>query len=157
MCRSINWIRGATYLAVLSSLSCLIPDRDIVIRNKCGREWVASTAGAYGYSGSGDKEFIRTDTNAWVSHDHCLSPKNSDDLDDVTSDLAGDILSNIALECEARAAELNLMDIDSTCVLTANYAYIGPCYIPGGCSDGDTGTPNTESESESGSGSESSL
>lgn len=130
-------------------LACLIPDRDIVIRNTCGDEWVASTAGAYGYNGAGEAVEIRTETSGWVRHEHCLTPVESAEVVDLTSDGAAALLVDIYERCQARASELGIVDIDESCASTADIAPLGSCYIEGGCSEGaETGAPAPTDEGE---------
>jgi hypothetical protein len=71
---------------------------------------------------------------------------------DPTNDLPADLISNIALICEARAAELGLVDTDQTCVSTAAVVYIGECQRPSaGCSEPPVDTGDETGGDETGS------
>jgi hypothetical protein len=130
----------AMYLAALS-MSCIIPDKDIVVvmADPCGQEWGVQTVGAYGYNGIGKTEDIKDDNQEWLTIRFCLNDAQSAQMADPMSELAGQALSDLVLICEARAYEMGIADLDGTCVMTADIVYFGTCSSPPAGCDEETG------------------
>lgn len=138
MTRLITTLSILSLACAAGVAACIIPDREIqvVVKNPCGEEWAAQTPGAYGYDGSSAKIYITTDNDAWISEHYCLNHADGVEAADIYSDLAADMLSHVVLTCQERAANLGLVDIDNTCISTADVVYIGKCQHPkGGCED----------------------
>lgn len=118
--------------------ACIIPDKDIVVivSDPCGEEWAVQTVGAYGYDTSGLKVPIKAPNEQWISQNYCLNEAQGAQMVDPTSDLASELLFHIALVCQARATEMDVVDTDQTCTTKANIAYIGECQQPSaGCEE----------------------
>jgi hypothetical protein len=133
-----NTNRGHALCLVGLSMSCIIPDKDIVVvmADPCGEEWGVQTVGAYGYNGIGKTEDIKDDNQESLTVRFCLNETQSAQMADPTSEFAAQVLGDIALICEARAYEMGIADLDSTCVMTADIVYFGTCSSPpAGCGE----------------------
>ena len=148
MSTRVYFIVGAATFSVLGA-SCIIPDTDIVVKiaDPCGEQWTVQTVGAYGYTAVGQVRDIKNDKEDWLSKTYCFNAADSKFLEDPTSTLANNLLTDIVADCEARAYELGILDTDQTCVTKANLAWVGPCESPmGGCVEPPEDSGNDEAE-----------
>ncbi len=116
-------------LAIILPCACILPDTGIQILTGCGELWVAETAGAYGYNATNQKIFIKTDSDGWIAKSYCVTEQQHQELDDITSDLAADLVGDIYDRCLQRAADLNIQDVDQTCAENATIGYAGECKV----------------------------
>lgn len=132
-------------LVAATASGCILPDIGIVVyaTQGCGYQYVASTNGASGYTGSGVFTPILIDGQPIV-RTWCLTPEEFDLMAYEDSWIYIQVREDIIDACYDRAIELELGQVN--CEAMVSIAYSGEC--PGEhewCEEG-TGT-DTETES----------
>jgi hypothetical protein len=115
--------------------ACIFPDKDIqvIVTDKCGERWVASTVGAKGTNGIGQWVDIKTDDDEWLSTSFCVTKATGLLLQDIGSNYYGDTLFAAIAKCEDRAYEMGLGN--NTCSSVATVSYVETCAPTARCEE----------------------